>query len=77
MGSYTPLGKPPLASSGYSSAEDDWFTNNYEPTAQDHSKDVLYDIGKSDVVGRYMVASKDIQPGEIIFTDEPACIGEF
>ena len=47
-----------------------------EPTSQDHSKNVLYTIKKSDYVGRYMVAARDIQPGEIIFTDQPACIGK-
>lgn len=47
---------------------------NKEPTAADHG-DVLYTIGKSDTVGRYMVASRDIQPGEVIFTDQPAVIG--
>lgn len=46
-----------------------------EPTSQDHSKDVLYSIKKSDYVGRYMVAARDISPGEAIFTDQPACIG--
>ena len=47
-----------------------------EPTSQDHSKDVLYSIKKSDYVGRYMVAARDIMPGEAIFTDQPACIGK-
>ena len=47
-----------------------------EPTSQDHSKSVLYTIKKSEYVGRYMVAARDIQPGEIIFTDQPACIGK-
>ena len=28
------------------------------------------------VVGRYMVAARDIEAGEVIFNDEPACIGE-
>lgn len=46
-----------------------------EPTSQDHSKDVLYIIKKSDYVGRYMVAARDIKPGEVIFSDKPACIG--
>ena len=48
-----------------------------EVTSQDHSKDVLYTIKKSDYVGRYIVASRDIQPGETIFSDQPACIGKF
>jgi len=48
--------------------------DNQEPTAADHG-DVLYDIGKSDTVGRYMVARRDINPAEVIFTDEPAVIG--
>lgn len=46
-----------------------------EPTAQDHGKDVLYRVAKSDVVGRHMVAARDIHPGEVVFTDQPACIG--
>ena len=50
---------------------------SYEPTSFDHSKDVLYTIKKSEYVGRYIVASRDIQPGEAIFTDQPACIGIF
>lgn len=45
-----------------------------EPTAADHG-DVLYDIGKSDTIGRYMVARRDIHPGEVVFTDQPAVIG--
>ena len=49
---------------------------SYEPTSTDHSKDVLYVIKKSDYVGRYMVAARDIKPGEAIFTDQPACIGK-
>ena len=51
---------------------------SYEPTGPtsfDHSKDVLYTIKKSEYVGRYIVASRDIQPGEPIFMDQPACIG--
>ncbi len=46
-----------------------------EPTAADHGPDVLYRIEKSPGVGRYMVADRDIAPGEVIFTDLPACIG--
>jgi len=46
-----------------------------EPTAKDHAEDVLYTIKKSDYVGRYIVASRDIKPGETIFSDKPACIG--
>ena len=49
---------------------------NEEPTSKDHDKDVLYTIKKSDYVGRYMVAARDIQPGEAIFADQPACIGK-
>ncbi len=76
MGTYKTLSKPPLASSGYSTAEDDyWLSNSYEPTAQDHGEDVLYEIAKSEYIGRYIVASRDIQPGEVIFNDEPACVG--
>ncbi len=46
-----------------------------EPTSSDHGPDVLYRIGRSDVVGRFMVADRDISPGEVIFRDQPACIG--
>ena len=45
-----------------------------EPSSADHG-DVLYDIGKSEEVGRYMVAKRDLEPGEVIFTDKPAVIG--
>ena len=31
--------------------------------------------GKSDLVGRYMVAARDICPGEVVFTDQPAVVG--
>ena len=48
---------------------------NGEPTADDHGN-VLYEIRKDPVVGRYMVASRDIQPGEVIFTDSPVAIGK-
>ena len=48
---------------------------NGEPTADDHGN-VLYEIRKDPVVGRYMVASRDIQPGEVIFTDSPVAIGQ-
>jgi len=48
--------------------------DNQEPTAADHG-DVLYDIGKSDTIGRYMVARRNILPGEVVFTDQPAVIG--
>ena len=44
---------------------------NGEPTADDHGN-VLYEIRKDPVVGRYMVASRYIQPGEVIFTDSQA-----
>lgn len=37
--------------------------------------EVLYRVASSDVVGRHMVAVRDIHPGEVIFTDKPACIG--
>ena len=50
--------------------------NSEEPTAQDHSGSVLYTIKKDPVVGRYMVAARDIQPGEVVFTDQPAVIGK-
>jgi len=49
-------------------------SDNREPTASDHG-DVLYDIGKSDRVGRYMVARRTISPEEMIFTDQPAVVG--
>lgn len=51
----------------------DW-NDNMEPTAADHG-DVLYNIGKSPVIGRFMEARRDIHPGEVIFTDQPAVIG--
>jgi hypothetical protein len=35
----------------------------------------IFFVGKSETVGRYMVAKRDIQPGEVVFTDEPAVIG--
>ena len=50
-------------------------TSEYCPTSQEHSKDVLYTIKKDPIVGRYMVASRDIQPGENIFSDEPVAVG--
>ena len=46
-----------------------------EPSSADHGGDVLYDIGKCEEVGRYMVAKRDLKPGEVIFTDQPAVIG--
>ena len=46
-----------------------------EPSSADHGGDVLYDIGKSPEVGRYMLAKRDVKPGEVIFTDQPAVIG--
>ena len=49
--------------------------NEFYPTSQEHSKDVLYIIKKDPVVGRYMVASRDIQPGEVIFSDEAVAVG--
>ena len=33
-------------------------------------------VNSDPVVGRYMVAARDIEAGEVIFNDEPACIGE-
>ena len=33
-------------------------------------------LGRDPVVGRFMVAARDIEAGEVIFYDEPACIGE-
>ena len=47
-----------------------------EPTAEEHSKDVLYTIKKDPIVGRYMVASRDIEPGESIFSDDPVAVGK-
>lgn len=79
MGTYTPAvaaSKQQLLNWYSPKATDMYFDANQEPTAADHGKDVLYTIGKSPVVGRYMVASRDIQPGEVIFTDQPACIGK-
>ena len=37
----------------------------------------IYNLGKSDTIGRYMVAKRDINPGEVIFTDQPAVIGQY
>jgi len=51
-----------------------WDDTMQEPTAADHG-DVLYNIGKSPMIGRYMEARRDIHPGEVIFTDQPAVIG--
>ena len=51
-------------------------TTEYYPTSEEHSKDVLYTIKKDPVIGRYMVASRDIQPGEYIFSDDPVAIGK-
>ena len=75
MGTYDTTSKQQLLNWYSPKATDMYFDANQEPTAADHGKDVLYTIGKSPVVGRYMVASRDIQPGEVIFTDQPACIG--
>ena len=47
-----------------------------EPTSEEHSKDVLYTIKKDPIVGRYMVASRDIEPGESIFSDDPVAVGK-
>ena len=30
-----------------SPCDDDWLTNDYEPTAADHSPDVLYEIARN------------------------------
>jgi hypothetical protein len=46
------------------------------PTSEEHSKDVLYTIMKDPVIGRYMVASRDIQPGESIFSDDAVAVGK-
>ena len=51
------------------------YIKNNEVTSLDHATDVLYSIKKSEYVGRYMVAARDIKPGEVIFSDQPACIG--
>jgi hypothetical protein len=51
------------------------FDANHEPTAADHG-DVLYVIKKDPMIGRYMVAARDIKPGEAIFTDQPAVVGK-
>ena len=48
----------------------------WHPTSDEHSKDVLYTIEEDPIIGRYMVASRDIQPGEIIFSDEPVAVGK-
>ena len=49
--------------------------SDYGPTPEEHSRDVLYTINKDPIIGRYMVASRDIEPGEIIFSDEPVAVG--
>ena len=49
--------------------------NGWQPTADEHSKDVLYTINEDPTIGRYMVATRDIQPGEAIFSDEAVAIG--
>ena len=49
--------------------------SDYGPTSEEHSRDVLYTINKDPIIGRYMVASRDIEPGEIIFSDEPVAVG--
>ena len=51
------------------------FDSNHEPTADDHGN-VLYVIKKDPVIGRYMIAARDIKPGESIFTDQPAVVGK-
>ena len=50
--------------------------NEHYPTSEEHSKDVLYTIMKDPVIGRYMVASRDIQPGESVFSDDPVAVGK-
>ena len=52
------------------------FDSKLEPTAADHGN-VLYTIKKDPVVGRYMVAARDILPGEAIFSDQPAVVGNY
>ena len=42
MGTYTALAKN-------SSSSDEWFTNDYEPTAADHGPDVLYEIARDQI----------------------------
>nr|XP_049702787.1 SET domain-containing protein SmydA-8 isoform X1 [Helicoverpa armigera]XP_049702791.1 SET domain-containing protein SmydA-8 isoform X1 [Helicoverpa armigera]XP_049702794.1 SET domain-containing protein SmydA-8 isoform X1 [Helicoverpa armigera] len=42
-----------------------------EPAAPVQKKNVCYDIRESDVMGRYLVANRDIRPGEVI-VEEPA-----
>ena len=43
-----------------------------EPTAADHG-DVLYNIGKHPMIGRFMEARRDIHPGEVrhLATSQP------
>ena len=41
-----------------------------EPTAADHG-DVLYNIGKHPMIGRYMEARRDIHPGEVRLLEHP------
>ena len=67
MGTYVTSGKQ--TQNGFE------FDLTVEPTAADHGN-VLYTIKKDPVVGRYMVAARDILPGEAIFTDQPAVVGK-
>lgn len=36
---------------------------------------ILFKIERNDVFGRYLVASEDIEAGEIIFTEDPIMLG--
>ncbi|XP_023348143.1 protein msta isoform X2 [Eurytemora carolleeae] len=74
MGSYSYCASSKQLVSWYSGSTNLELDANLEPTAADHG-DVLYNIGKSETVGRFMVAARDISPGEVIFTDQPAVIG--
>ena len=53
MGTYTALTK--------NSSSDEWFTNDYEPTAADHGPDVLYEIARDHICAfRYRSNPNDI-----------------
>ena len=59
------------------------FLVKYDAIKQSITFNCFYDFfnwvpmysGKSDTIGRYMVASRSITPDEVIFTDQPAVIG--
>lgn len=36
---------------------------------------VPYSIAKSDIYGRYLIAKRDLRPGEILITEKPLAVG--